>query len=88
MKIFETYNLKNEFVSYMFIFELIGVGAIPDLSEPQTFKNVFLQMMIDKTFTFRHIFHKKLHHIHVFDVRYEWSKWKRYSFTASSFRFH
>ena len=29
-------------------------------------------MMIDKTSTFRCIFHKNLHHIQVFDVRYEW----------------
>ena len=35
-----------------FIFELIGVGAAPDLSEPQAFKNVSLQMMFDQTFTF------------------------------------
>ena len=41
-----------------FIFKLKGVGAAPDLSEPQAFKNVSLQMMIDKTFTFRRIFHK------------------------------
>ena len=26
-----------------FIFELIRVGAVSDLSEPQAFKNVFLQ---------------------------------------------
>ena len=56
----------------LFIFELIGVGAAPDLSEPQAFKNVSLQMMTDKTFTFRRIFHKNLHHIQVFDARYEW----------------
>ena len=55
-----------------FIFELKGVGAAPDLNEPQACKNVSLQMMIDKTFTFRRIFHKNLHHIQVFDVRYEW----------------
>ena len=46
-----------------FIFELIGVGAAPDLSEPQAFKNVSLQMVIDKRFTFRGIFLKKMHHI-------------------------
>ena len=38
-----------------FIFELIGVGTAQDLSEPQVFKNVSLQMMINKTFTFRGI---------------------------------
>ena len=36
----------------LFIFALIGVGAAPDPREPQAFKNVFLQMMIDQTFTF------------------------------------
>ena len=44
-----------------FIFKLVGVGAAPDLSEVQAFKNVSLQMVIDKTFTFCRIFHKKLH---------------------------
>ena len=47
------------------------VGATMDLSEPQAFKNVFLQMMMDKTSTFRSTYHKNLHHIQVFDVRYE-----------------
>ena len=46
-----------------FIFELIGLGAAMDVSEVQVFKNVSLQIMIDKTFTFHHIFPKKLHHI-------------------------
>ena len=46
-----------------FIFELIGLGAAMDLSEVQVFKNVSLQIMMDKTFTFRRIVHKKLHHI-------------------------
>ena len=31
------------------------VGAVPDLSEPQAFENISLQMMIDQTFTFRRI---------------------------------
>ena len=73
------------------------MGAAADLSEPQAFRNVALQMMIDQTFTFCRIFHKKLLHIQVFDSRYEWLKWKRYPFTrfqlllprkfpASSFR--
>ena len=62
---------------------IFGEGAAHDLSEPQAFKNVSLQMMIDKTYTFRRIFHKNLHRIRVFDVRYEWSNWKRYPFTAS-----
>ena len=70
-------------LSTWFIVELIGVEAATDLSEPKTFKNVSLQM-IDKTFTFRRMFHKNLHHIRIFDVRYEWQKWKRYSFTASA----
>ena len=39
-----------------FIFEFIGVESAPDLSEPQAFKNVSLQMMIDQTFIFRQIF--------------------------------
>ena len=60
-----------------FIFELIGMGAAPDLSEPQAFKNVSLQMMMEKTFTFRSIFHKNLHRIQVFDVRYEWQSGSR-----------
>ena len=46
-----------------FIFALIGVWAAPDLNEPQAFKNVSMQMMIDQTFTFCRIFYKKLHHI-------------------------
>ena len=51
-----------------FIVKLIEVGAATDLTEPQAFKNVCLQMMIDKTFTFCRIFYKKLHHNQVFDV--------------------
>ena len=50
-----------------FIFELIGVGAAPDLSESQALKNVSFQMMINKTFTFSVSF-QKMHHIQVFDV--------------------
>ena len=46
-----------------FIFELIGVETARDLSEPQAFKSVSLQMMIDKRFSFPRIFHKKLPHI-------------------------
>ena len=34
-------------------------------------------MMIDQTFTFRHILHKQLHHIQVCDIWYERSKWKQ-----------
>ena len=44
-------------------------------------------MMIDQTFTFRRIYSLIASHLS-FDVQYEWSKWKRYSFTASMFRFH
>ena len=40
----------------LFIFELVGVGATPNLSEPQAFKNVSSQKMIDQTLTFRRIF--------------------------------
>ena len=43
------------------MFELIGKGAAPDLSETQAFKNLSLQMMIDRTFTFRNKFHKQLY---------------------------
>ena len=32
------------------------VGAAPDLSEPQDFKNVSLQMMINQTVVFRRLF--------------------------------
>ena len=60
--------LKMSRLATWFIFNLIGVGAALDLSEPQASKNISLQMMINKTFTFCHIFHKKLHHIQVFDV--------------------
>ena len=50
-----------------FIFELIWVGAALDLSEPQAFKNVSLQMMIDQTIIFfRRTFFKKLHLIQFF----------------------
>ena len=38
------------------MFELIKVGAAPNLSEAQAFKNFALQMMIDQTFTFRRFF--------------------------------
>ena len=46
------------------MFELIKVGAAPNLSEAQAFKNFALQMMIDQTFTFRRFFFKS-HHIQV-----------------------
>ena len=49
----------------------MGWGC-PDLSEPQAFKIVPLQMMVDKTFTFGRIFHKNLLHIQAFGVRYKW----------------
>ena len=38
-----------------FIFEFIGMGAAPNLREPQVFKNVSLQIIIDQTFTLRRI---------------------------------
>ena len=60
--------LKMSWLTTWFIFELIGVETASDFSEPQAFKNVSLQTMIDKTITFRRIFHKKLHHIQVFDL--------------------
>ena len=41
------------------------MGAGPDLSEPQAFKHLSLQMLIDKTFTFCRTFYKKLHHFQV-----------------------
>ena len=34
------------------IFELIGIGAVSDLSEPQALKNVSWQMMINKHLVF------------------------------------
>ena len=42
-----------------FIFEFRGVGAAPDVCEPQAFKNVYLQMMIDQTFIFRRKFYER-----------------------------
>ena len=51
--------------------ELIGVGAAPDLSEPQALKNFCLLIMVYQTFTFRRTLYKKLYHIEVFDARYE-----------------
>ena len=62
------------------------MGAAPDLNEPQKNKNVFLQIVIDQAFTFGRIFFSKIALNLSFDVRYEWSKWrrKRYPFTASS----
>ena len=58
LSILNSYNLKNKLISYgtWFIFELIGVGKTPDLSETQAFKNVCLQMVTDETFTFLRIF--------------------------------
>ena len=49
--------LKNELVSYMFVVELVGVGAAPDLSEPKAF-TIFLWNDVCRTFTFRRIFYK------------------------------
>ena len=74
-------------LSAWFIFELTRVGAVPDLSEPQAFKNVSLQMMIIKHPLFVVYFLLIAPHSS-FDVRYEKLKWKRYPFTASSLRFH
>ena len=56
-----------------FIFELLGVGAAPNLTEPQAFENVSLQMIAIEHLLFV-VCYKKLHHIQVFDVRYEWPK--------------
>ena len=41
-----------------FILELIRMGATPDLSEPQAFKIISLQMMIDKPLGFVKYFTK------------------------------
>ena len=49
-------------------------GSYLDLGELQVCKNVSLQMMVYRTFAFRHIFYNKLYHIQVFNVRYEWPK--------------
>ena len=67
----KTYYFKNELVGYVVHFELIEVGAAPDLSEPQAFQNVSLQLMIDQRLSFCRIFYKKLYHYQGFDFRYE-----------------
>ena len=63
-----------------------------DLSEPQAFKNVSLQMTIFFCLFFRrpvffhfssNIFYQIAPHSS-FAVGYEWSKWKRIPFTAST----
>ena len=36
-------TFKNELVSYMVLFELIGMEAAPDLREQQAFQNFFFQ---------------------------------------------
>ena len=81
----------------MVMFELIGVRTAPDLSEPQAFKNVSLQVMIDKTPTFRRMFYKDLHHIQVltFDKNgkveavpfYRFQLWFSQKFAASTSSF-
>ena len=38
--------VKISWLVTRFIFELIGVGAVPDLNEPQAFKSFFLQMIV------------------------------------------
>ena len=49
-----------------FICDMIEMGTAPHLNELQAFKNVSLEMMINKkTSTFRRIFHKNLQHIQV-----------------------
>ena len=43
------------------MFDLIGLGAAPNLNKQQAFKKyVFLPMMLNQTFTFRRIFYKKI----------------------------
>ena len=64
-------TLKMSWLATWFIFELIGVRAAPDISEPQALKVVSVQMTVYKTFIFCCVFHKKLYHIQVFDIRYE-----------------
>ena len=75
------------------IFELIGLGgeAAPDLSKIQAFKIFFLAKDGLSNSHFSSNIYKKLYPIQVFDVRYDWPKWKRCPFTAftasaSSFR--
>ena len=46
-----------------FIFELTRVGPDPGSNESQTFKKVSLQMLVYRTITSGHIFHKKMQHI-------------------------
>ena len=81
---------KMSWLATWFIFELIGVGAASDLSEPQVFISVSLQMMTDQTFTLRRIFYKKNCNTFKFNAQYEWPKRKRkrYPFIISSFLFH
>ena len=43
-------------------------GGYPDLSEPQAFKNVFLQIIVYQTFTYCQVFYKELYYVEVFDV--------------------
>ena len=59
-KILKLIILKMSWLATWFIFELIGVGAAPDVSEPQAFKIFSVQMTVYKTFTFCCIFHKKI----------------------------
>ena len=72
VEIFWTFIIfKMSWLATRIIFELTGVGAAPDLSKPQAFKNVSLQLIIDQTFTFRRIFFERLHHIQLlaFDTK-------------------
>ena len=94
LKVFEKiFKFRNKIGNFwtLIIWTLIILkmrgGSCQDLSEPQAFKTVSLQVMIDQTFTFRRTL-KKNCTTFKFDVQYEWPKRKRYSFTASSFRFH
>ena len=48
-----------------FILELTQVAAATDLSEPQAFKEVSLQIMIIKHSLFARFFSEELHHIQV-----------------------
>ena len=68
---------------------LLWVWAGPGLNKPQAFKNVSLQNNHQSNIHFLlYILQKLALYIQVFDVRYEWRKWKRYPFTAPSFGFH
>ena len=61
-RILNTYNFKISWLGTWFMFELIRVGAVPDLDEPQALKNISLHIMIDQAFTFLSYLKKRFTH--------------------------